>query len=242
MAILSDLEKAINQRLVHLFDDLQQRKIISSVGEFCDKGGLDKSNFSKYFKEDEKQKELKTESVVKLTNAFNVNPDWLLNNLGDMYRDEAFFTNEIRQVTIHKEGVPDNAIPLYDMNINAGNVERLIDDNNCIPMVGWIHLEDVPASQGLIGVRAKGESMASYINSGDVMLIRKIEDWSFLPFGLPYVVIGTEMSVVKYLKAGPTQDEWTLSSHNEGHEDFHVPKTSVKHLFVVVKVLKDITY
>lgn len=117
-----------------------------------------------------------------------------------------------------------------------------MDDNNNVPMVGWVHLEDIPATKGLIGVRAKGDSMAAYINNGDVMLIRRIEDWDFINFGFPYVVIGKETTAVKYLRKGPDNNTWTLKSHNEEYDEFDIPRSSVKHLFAVIKVLKDITY
>lgn len=158
-----------------------------------------------------------------------------------MNRQEApakVITSEIAKA----DGVPEGAIPLYDIDINAGNVQRLIEAQDHVPLVGWVHLEDIPAAQGLIGVRAKGDSMATYINSGDVMLIRRIEDWSFINFGYPHVIIGKETTAVKYLRKGPDPDTWILRSHNDIYEDFDIPKASVKHLFAVVKVLKDITY
>lgn len=135
-----------------------------------------------------------------------------------------------------------HTIPIYDIEIDAGNVARLIDDNNNVPVVGHLQLYDSLNTSGLMGVRAKGDSMATFINGGDIMLIRKLESRSFIPPGHAYVVIGKELTVVKYIRKGSTPDHWVLRSHNEYYEDFEVEKSDVIHLFIVVKVLKELTY
>lgn len=135
-----------------------------------------------------------------------------------------------------------HSIPIYDIEIDAGNINRLIDANNNIPVVGHLNIESSENSSGLLGVRAKGDSMATFINGGDTMLIRKLTNWDFIPRGNAYVIIGKEVSVVKYIRNGPTPDEWLLRSHNEYYEDFIVSKKDILHLFIVVKVLKELTY
>lgn len=77
MAKLSDLERSINQRLSKLFDRLSLDGVVSSLEEFCEKGGLDYSNYQKYLRLDDTAKELKGKSIVKLTESFGVNTDWL---------------------------------------------------------------------------------------------------------------------------------------------------------------------
>ncbi|WP_187269993.1 XRE family transcriptional regulator [Pontibacter qinzhouensis] len=176
--------------------------------------------------------------------TYNISLDWLIDGIGG---DEVILKEnsslKILGTEQYKEkGVPENAIPLYDIDINAGNVQRLIDDNNSIPLVGWIHLEEMSSTEGLLGVRAKGDSMATFINSGDVLLIRRIQDRSFIPLGLTYVLIGAEMSAVKYIHDELPGEKWLLTSHNVEHKPFPVKKEAIKHLFVVVKVLKDLTY
>lgn len=136
----------------------------------------------------------------------------------------------------------DRRIPIYDIEIDAGNVARLIDDHNTVPVVGHLQLNDSLNTSGLMGVRAKGDSMATFINGGDIMLIRKLESRSFIPPGHAYVVIGKELTVVKYIRQGSTHGHWVLRSHNEYYEDFEVEKSDVIHLFIVVKVLKELTY
>lgn len=138
--------------------------------------------------------------------------------------------------------IPDGSIPLYDIDIDAGTVARVIDDANNIPVIGWLYLKDTPNTTGLLGVRARGDSMATFIHGGDMMLIRKLKNFDFIPPGQAYVVISEELAVVKYIRNGSTPESWVLRSHNDIYEDFEVKRSDVKHLFIVVKVLKDLTY
>ncbi|MBF9252445.1 S24 family peptidase [Pontibacter sp. 172403-2] len=157
--------------------------------------------------------------------------------------DKETHSEVISNEEAQKGKLPKNAIPLYEIEITAGNVQRFIEANDNIPLIGWIHLEDTASAKGLIGVGAKGESMAPYINNGDTMIIRRVENLNVVPPGQAYVIITGEQSMVKYIRVGSTQDKWNLRSHNrEEFEDFEINKSDVKHLFIVVKVLKDIAY
>jgi len=250
----SQLQKSISKRFSIAYDKLKEENKFEKQGDFCQAIGMNEGNFQKYYKGERK---INNVLLVNMNKKYDVSLDWLLTEKGDI------FTQELKPEGVKESGhvyakhpemiiatrnldnkdiIPPNSIPLYDIDINAGNVERLIDDNNSVLIVGWIHLESVSESAGLIGVRAKGNSMATYINGGDIMLIRKIEDWNFINFGFPYVVIGSETSAVKYLRKGEDEKLWRLRSHNETYEEFDIPISSVKHLFAVVRVLKEVTY
>ena len=202
--------------------------------------------------------ELANWQAAQLSSHIGVSVAWLLTGEGKMQfvekdKQEEYKKNYDREmlnalkakssdlgISLGKKIVSAESIPLYDIDINAGNVERLIEGSTNIPLIGFIYLEDTSAAIGLIGVRARGDSMASFINGGDVMLIKKIEDREFVPPGHAYVVISNELSVVKYIRNGSTSDKWVLRSHNDFYEDFEVRKEAVKHLFIVVKVLKEL--
>jgi phage repressor protein C with HTH and peptisase S24 domain len=167
----------------------------------------------------------------------SLNTSWLLTGEGNMLKDK----NGSTTVPITQNFV-EGSIPLYDIEINAGTVTRIIDDNNTVPLAGWLYLKDNPNTTGLIGVRAKGDSMSTFIDGGDIMLIRRLRNFDFIPPGHAYVVISDELSIVKYLRNGKDENHWTLRSHNKNYEDFTVKRSSIKHLFIVVKVLKELSY
>lgn len=233
-----NLQEAINHRFKIAYDKLLSLKRIDSKRDFCANAGINEGNFQKYYTGARKTNNL---IIVNMTNSYNISPEWMLTGEEPMFRDEPS-AKIISTEAMRVDGVPEDAIPLYDIDINAGNVQRLIEAHDNVPLVGWLHLEDTPAEAGLLGVRARGDSMATFINGGDVMLIKRIEDREFVPPGHAYVVISTELSVVKYIRNGSTPDKWVLRSHNDFYEDFEVSKSSVKHLFIVVKVLKELTY
>ena len=178
-------------------------------------------------------------TMAKIRKAYsNLNTDWLISGDGKMFNKQ--------QKEQNKDPISDtyieDSIPIYDIEINAGVITRLIDDNNDIPLAGWLYLKDNPNTTGLIGVRAKGDSMSTFIDGGDIMLIRKLQNFDFIPPGHAYVVISEELSIVKYVRNGKDDNHWTLRSHNANYEDFSVKRSAVKHLFIVVKVLKELSY
>lgn len=171
-------------------------------------------------------------------------PDDILHNVKSKLNIS--LTNDVLSDHIDKEGMlstyKEGAIPIYDMEVNAGMVGRLIDDNNNIPISGWLYLRGMSTDSGLVGVKAVGDSMATFINGGDIMLIRKLENYDFIPPGHAYVVISNELSIVKYVRNGKDESYWTLRSHNDKYEDFPVKREDVKHLFIVVRVIKELNY
>lgn len=175
-----------------------------------------------------------------------LNKNWLITGDGNMLLAESMPEDKSDPLAHHafsEESVERNkAIPIYDLDISAGTITRLIEDNNNIPLSGWLYLKGAPNTTGLIGVRAKGNSMATFINGGDTMLIRKLENYNFIPPGHAYVIISDELSVVKYIRNGRDNEHWTLRSHNDIYEDFEVKRSDIKHIYIVVKVLKELSY
>lgn len=232
----------INERLNKLIKGLQM-----NTNSFSKAAGVSEATTRTYTVRGSKPNSDYLEAVFR---AFaNINAEWLLTGEGGMFKPtdaeephQPYKTKGKTRILPGDGIIPEDAIPLYDIDITAGNVARLIDDNNNVPVTGWLRMEDTISTKGLIGVKAVGDSMATYINGGDTMLIRKLTDFDFIPPGHAYVVISEDLTVVKYLRNGSTPNLWCLKSHNSKYEDFEVPKKKVKHLFIVVKVLKELSY
>src|SRR5690606_24177328 len=142
----------------------------------------------------------------------NLNPEWLLTGEAEPVKNGRALEEKC---IVHTVGeVPATALRLYDIEINAGNVTRIIADNNNIQVVGLLQLEELPNSNGFRGVRAKGKSMASFIDNGDHLIIKPLKNRRFVALGEAYVIITDEQAVVKYIRAGSTPETYTLRSHN----------------------------
>lgn len=190
------------------------------------------------------KKDLQRKFLDSICSFYPLSKTFVLTGTGDPLDvlDSSAENKSTKQVYSSLDEIPEGSIPLYDIDIDGGTVSRVIDDANNIPIIGWLYLKDTPNTTGLLGVRARGDSMATFIQGGDMMVIRRLKNFDFIPPGQAYVVISEEVAVVKYIRNGSTPEKWTLRSHNDIYEDFEVKRSDVKHLFIVVKVLKDLTY
>lgn len=232
----------MNERIKLLIEKLEN----GVASRFAKKIGVSTSVVANYLPESDRKGEPSLSVLRKILKEYpHLNIEWVVNGEGEMFKKPEKIYEDLSERTplLLEEGkAPSTSIPLYDIDIDAGNVERLLDLNNGIPIVGWINLQDMPNSAGIVGVRAKGDSMGTFINGGDTMLIRRLESRTFIPPGHAYVIIGEELTVVKYIKNSDEENTWLLKSHNEKYEPFKVKISEVKHLFIVVRVLKELTY
>lgn len=229
------------ERFISAVQVLIDREIARSFSEIAKKTGNSSQDFTDL---KSGKKDLQRKFLDSVCSFYPISKTFVLTGTGDPVESKikpAEFS-PAKQVFAAAGEIPEGSIPLYDIDIDAGTVARVIDDANNIPIIGWLYLKDTPNTTGLLGVRARGDSMATFIHGGDMMLIRKLKNFDFIPPGQAYVVISEELAVVKYIRNGSTPDSWILRSHNDIYEDFEVKRSDVKHLFIVVKVLKDLTY
>lgn len=166
----------------------------------------------------------------KIIEAFpQINKDWLMTGHGDML----ISGNKVTAPQIsYTKGVPYYNVDFiggFDIVLNDQtiNPEYLIDFQKYNEATCWCNVS--------------GHSMEPEINNGDIIALKKIEDFSFLPLGEVYAIVTTNgMRTIKRL--GPSQNPecYTLVPTNKSPEYGiqELPKDMIEHIFQVLGCMK----
>lgn len=166
----------------------------------------------------------------KIVEAFpQINKDWLMTGHGDML----ISGNKVTAPQIsYTKGVPYYNVDFiggFDIVLNdqTSNPEYLIDFQKYNEATCWCNVS--------------GHSMEPEINNGDIIALKKIEDFSFLPLGEVYAIVTTnEMRTIKRL--GPSQNPecYTLVPTNKSPEYGiqELRKDMIQHIFQVLGCMK----
>jgi Predicted transcriptional regulator len=172
--------------------------------------------------------------VSELQSIHNVNPTWLLYGEGEMFGINV--PNEItknefqQQLLAKKNGNKLNTVKFYDIDFAAGNIE-FYDDNH--PAT---YEMDLPNFKGCIAFRTYGDSMQPQIMNGTIVIAKEIKDWrDYIPFGEIYGIVTHDGR--KYLKTVRKSTKpgthITLHSENEKYDDWDLPLTKIKSMWLV---------
>lgn len=193
-----------------------------SPNAFSRKADIGSSNFSRKLSGVQNITKL---DIFKISRAFGINEDWLLSGNGEKYASGD--KDESKQVVQSADG-----IPYYDIDFTCSVTEVFNDD------------PEYPSSYVMIpGVekadfccRTSGDSMSPFLMRGDIVAMRKIEDWnSFLPLNEVYgVVTRNGLRAIKVLRKGSSESRLTLHSYNEEYEDQEIDKSVILHIYKVV--------
>lgn len=126
-------------------------------------------------------------------------------------------------------------MPVYDLDVTAGPLtrERIFADDR---IVGRIAMPGMDSECRV--VRVSGDSMAPVINNGDYIAVREVGDTSIIYWGQIYVVLLDDYRMVKYLRRHPDDSKVVLRSANPAYDDIDVPKSAIRGLFFVSKIVK----
>lgn len=153
-----------------------------------------------------------------------INIDWLLTGRGKMLEKEA--TYEIS----YTEGVPyyDEDFMLGFEEVGTPNSEN---PDFLIRMPGY--------ERATLWCNASGHSMEPEINSGDIIALQRIEDFSFLPYGDVYGIITTNgMRTIKRLGRGSTPDTYRLIPTNHDYDEQEIKKSQIAMVYRVMGAMK----
>jgi len=117
-----------------------------------------------------------------------------------------------------------SGVPYYDVDF-VGGFDVLINDQTVNPD----YLIDFkPFEKATCWCNITGHSMEPEITHGDIIALRRIEDWSYLPYGEIYAIVTrNDMRTVKRLGPGPTKDSFMLIPSNKSPE--YAPQEISKH-------------
>jgi phage repressor protein C with HTH and peptisase S24 domain len=133
-----------------------------------------------------------------------------------------------------KNGSSQQAIPVYDLDVAASKSNlALVDDKNGTAPVDYLF---VPEFSGCVAVNVYSDSMSPLLTPGSRMFIKKIEAWlDAIEYGQIYVIgLNDGRRFLKYIKRSRKEEtHLLLHSHNPHYDDYEVPKSLVKSVWMV---------
>lgn len=166
----------------------------------------------------------------KIVEAFpQINKDWLMTGHGDMLISGNKAT--VPQISYTK------GVPYYNVDF-IGGFDIVLNDQTINPE----YLIDFQKyNEATCWCNVSGHSMEPEINNGDIIALKKIEDFSFLPLGEVYAIVTTNgMRTIKRL--GPSQNPecYTLVPTNKSPEYGiqELRKDMIQHIFQVLGCMK----
>ncbi len=212
---IENSQPAIRKRI----DDYIEYEALVSPTEFANKAGLDPSGIIKMLKG---QMKITINSLRKISEAYGLSLSWLVLGEGEMYNN----TNSPAPEISYTDGVP-----YYDVDFQLGFDEMehpgAPNPEYLIRMPGY--------EKATLWCNASGHSMEPDINSGDILAMQRIEDFSFLPFGDIYGFITTNgMRTIKRLGRSDREGYYRLIPTNKDYDAQDIP---IKVIAVVYRVL-----
>lgn len=178
------------------------------------------------------RKSMPEEKVSRLLELYpRLNRDWLLYGEGEMYLPEPTDGSL-------PDDIADYIVPLLPVEAYAGNLQMWSDGvalADCEKVVAPIKGAD-------FAIKVSGDSMEPFVFSGMTMLIKRINDRAFIPWGNP-MVIDTENGVlVKVVQPSAEGNSYIeAQSYNPKYPPIQIPKESVFGLYRVLATINSIS-
>lgn len=169
------------------------------------------------------RKSIPEEKVMKICQIFpDLNRDWLLYGEGDMLIDDST-----------KPAQKEYTVPLLPVAAFAGNLQmwsKGVRLRDCAHIVSPIPNVD-------IAINVSGDSMEPEFHDGSTLLLRKINDRAFIPWGSPMVIDSENGVLVKCVYPG---DEFSIEARsiNPAYPPIQIPKSGIYGLYRVVGSIK----
>lgn len=167
------------------------------------------------------RKSIPEEKVKKLCELFpELNRDWLLYGEGNMLRDPDPHCD-----------INDYEVPLLPVEAFAGGLQswsKGVELRDCERVIS-----PVPGAD--YAIRITGNSMEPEFHSGSVLLIRKINDRAFIPWGNPMVIDSENGVLIKAVYPADSPGEYIEArSYNPLYPPIRIPTESIFGLYRIV--------
>jgi hypothetical protein len=150
--------------------------------------------------------------------------DWLLAGKGDMIRNVP--------PNINQNGV---GVPYFDVDF-CGGFDMMLNDQTAVP-TGYINFPQYNRADSWANI--SGHSMEPLISHGDIIALRKIEDWqTFILYGEIYGIMTEEYRTVKRIRKSDNPDNLLLEPINKGYDSTEIPKAVITGVWQVLGCAK----
>lgn len=177
------------------------------------------------------RKSMPEEKVERLTKIFpQLNRDWLL------YGEEPMYRKDITEKGLDPYRLDKHIVPLIPTQAAAGNfplIAQGVTENECQPIFS-------PFKDADFAIRIQGDSMEPNLQSGTILVIKKINDKAFLPWGSPLVLDTENGSVCKVIFPSKKGEDYIEArSYNPNYPPFQVPIESIFGFYRIMGTVKD---
>ena len=159
-----------------------------------------------------------------------INAHWLLTGEGDMIGKPQSLEKPQTPEISYTEGVP-----YYDEDFLLGFSEMIPTGHEhpeyLIKMPGY--------EKATLWCNASGHSMEPEINNGDIIALKRIDDFSFLPFGDIYGIITTNgLRTIKRLGKSSKEGCYRLIPTNADYDSQDIPISKIAIVYRVMGAMK----
>lgn len=172
-----------------------------------------------------KEGDLSIRSINKILSVFNdISGDWLLYGEGEMLKN-----TDPNQPTTNQNG---KGVKYFDVDFIAG-FDIVLNNHTVTPAY---YIDFKPYNKADYWVNVTGHSMDPLISHGDIIAIKKLNDWKtyYLP-GEIYAIVTDEFRTIKKIRKGDNEGEVLLVPENL--EDFDPKPISISLIRDVYQVL-----
>ena len=174
------------------------------------------------------RKSIPADKVNKIISLYpDLNRDWLLNGEGHMYQKD----DSNPMTYLQEEGY---LVPLLPVTAFAGNItawSQTVNAADCEKVISPVRGVDY-------AIRISGDSMEPDFNDGSIVLIKKIDDKIFVPWGHPMIVDSYNGVLFKDVFPGKKKSTIEAKSINAKYPPIEIPMDCVYGLYRVVATLR----
>lgn len=219
------------ERFNEAYTFLKNRGVIHTQKDLSEKMGASPSNVSSALKGVESV--LTNKFLTRFNESFGgvFNTSWLLDGAGSMLAEGAAVDNSSARISYT------SGVPYYDVDF-MGGFDFVENSQAHIPAY---NIDFRLYNHATCWCNITGHSMEPEINHGDIIALRRIEDFSFLPAGEVYAIVTTnDMRTVKRIGVSSNPDCYLLIPTNKSPEyaTQEIPKKMIRAVFEVLGCMK----
>lgn len=128
-----------------------------------------------------------------------------------------------------------NGAPYYDVDF-CGGFDLVLNDQTYSP-AGYINLPQYNKVDNWANIT--GHSMEPLISNGDIIALRKVEDWqTYLLYGEIYGIMTDEWRTVKRIRKAKNPEYILLEPINKEYDEQEIPKSIIRGVWQVLGSVK----
>ena len=156
----------------------------------------------------------------------NISAEWLLTGKGNMLNTDA------REASFSEQS---HGVPFYDVDF-CGGFDMMVNDQSAVP-TGYIDFPQYNRADSW--ARITGHSMEPLISNGDIIALRKVEDWqSYLLYGEIYGIMTNEYRTVKRIRKAQDPAKVLLEPINKDFDTIELDKRLIMGVWAVLGCAK----